>query len=45
MIENQEQEMAFDSSDTETSNNQNYDKNTVIGEENHQTSIVKSSNV
>ena len=44
MIENQEQEMAFDSSDTETSNNQNYDS-TVIREENHQTSVVESSNV
>ena len=42
MIENQE--MIFDSSDTETSNNQNYDS-TVIREENHQTSVVESSNV
>ena len=42
MIENQE--INFNSSDTESFNNQNYD-NTVIGEENHQTSIVESSNV
>ena len=42
MIENQE--IIFDSSDTETSNNQNYDS-TVIREENHQTSVVESSNV
>ena len=43
MIENQE--IIFNSSDIETSNNQNYDNSTVIGEENHQTSIVESSNV
>jgi hypothetical protein len=43
MIENQE--MIFNSSDIETSNNQNYDNSTVIGEENHQTSIVESPNV
>ena len=42
MIEHQE--MIFDSSDTESSNNQNYDS-TVIAEENHQTSIMESSNV
>ena len=42
MIENQE--IIFNSSDTESFNNQNYDS-TVIGEKNHQTSIVESSNV
>ena len=42
MIENQE--INFNSSDTETSNNQNYDS-TVIREENHQTFVVESSNV
>ena len=42
MIENQE--INFNSSDTESFNNQNYDS-TVIREENHQTSVVESSNV
>merc|ERR1740129_106339 len=41
MIENHE--INFNSSDTVGFNNQNYDS-TVIREENHQTSIVKSSN-
>ena len=38
------QEIIFNSFDTESSNNQNYDGN-VIAEENHQTSILESSNV
>ena len=42
MIEHQE--IIFNSSHTESSNNQNY-SSTVIAEENHQTSIVESSNV
>ena len=42
MIENHE--INFNSSDTVGFNNQNYDS-TVIREENHQTSVVESSNV
>ena len=43
MIESQD--IFFNSTDIESSNNQNYDNSTVIREENHQTSIVESSNV